>query len=136
MRIKKVSQTTTTQAQIVDGYSESKIDGYSCDYANGLVEWKYLGSVTGTTEITLPENFNELIILVERTSNNFYQYTIPKVMLTDTYKGFTHGYCITEQNNSGAASMSVKLTKAKINWVYASGAVDVTSTSKLYVYYR
>ena len=36
MRIKKVSQTTTTQAQISDGYSESKIDGYSCDYVNRL----------------------------------------------------------------------------------------------------
>lgn len=41
MRIKKVSQTTTTQAQIVDGYSESKIDGYSCDYVNNAIKKIY-----------------------------------------------------------------------------------------------
>ena len=34
MRIKKVSQTTPVQAQIVDGYSESTTDGYSCNYVN------------------------------------------------------------------------------------------------------
>lgn len=34
MRIKKVSQTTPTQAQIVDGYSTSTTDGYSCNYIN------------------------------------------------------------------------------------------------------
>ena len=36
MRIKKVSQTTPAQAQIVDGYSESTTDGYSCNYVNNL----------------------------------------------------------------------------------------------------
>ena len=36
MRIKKVSQTTSTQAQVVDGYSTSATDSYSCNYANKL----------------------------------------------------------------------------------------------------
>ena len=36
MRIKKVSQTTPIQAQIVDGYSTSTTDGYSANYVNGL----------------------------------------------------------------------------------------------------
>lgn len=35
MRIKKVSQTTPVQAQIVDGYSTSTTDGYSANYING-----------------------------------------------------------------------------------------------------
>ncbi len=35
-RIKKVSQTIPTSAQIVDGYAESSTDGYSCDYINEL----------------------------------------------------------------------------------------------------
>ena len=34
MRIKKVSQTTPVQAQIVDGYSTSTTDGYSANYIN------------------------------------------------------------------------------------------------------
>lgn len=36
MRIKKISQTTSTNATIVDGYSESTQDGYSCNYINNL----------------------------------------------------------------------------------------------------
>lgn len=36
MRIKKVSQTTSTQAQVVDGYSTSTTDSYSCNYVNGI----------------------------------------------------------------------------------------------------
>ena len=36
MRIKKVSQTTPTQAQVVDGYSTSTTDSYSANYVNGL----------------------------------------------------------------------------------------------------
>lgn len=33
----KVSQTTSTQAQVVDGYSTSTSDSYSCNYVNNLV---------------------------------------------------------------------------------------------------
>ena len=36
MRIKKVSQTTSTQAQVVDGYSTSTTDSYSCNYVNSI----------------------------------------------------------------------------------------------------
>ena len=36
MRIKKVSQTTPTQAQVVDGYSASTTDSYSCNYVNNI----------------------------------------------------------------------------------------------------
>lgn len=37
MRIKKVSATTTTTAEIIDGYSSSTKDGYSCNYINEIV---------------------------------------------------------------------------------------------------
>lgn len=36
MRIKKVSETTSTQAQVVDGYSTSTTDSYSCNYVNNI----------------------------------------------------------------------------------------------------
>lgn len=38
MRIKKVSQTTPAQAQIVDGYSTSTTDGYSANYVNNVTQ--------------------------------------------------------------------------------------------------
>ena len=41
MKIKKVSQTTSTQAQVVDGYSTSSRDSYSCNYINNKVKKIY-----------------------------------------------------------------------------------------------
>ena len=38
MRIKKTSATTPIQAQVVNTYSDSQINSYSCDYINGIVE--------------------------------------------------------------------------------------------------
>lgn len=38
MRIKKVSQTTPTIAQIVDGYSTSTTNGYSANYINNNIK--------------------------------------------------------------------------------------------------
>ena len=38
MRIQKVSQTTATQAQCVNHTTDSKVDTYSCDYINQIVE--------------------------------------------------------------------------------------------------
>lgn len=38
MKIKKVSPTTPTTAQVVDSHSDSTTDSYSCHYINGIVE--------------------------------------------------------------------------------------------------
>ena len=61
MRIKKVSQTTPVQAQIVDGYSTSTTDGYSANYVNGLVE---------VEEFTSQVTFNETVA----GNTHFYKY--------------------------------------------------------------
>lgn len=39
MRIKKVSKTTPTQSQIVNSYSESTNDAYSCNYINSVDQY-------------------------------------------------------------------------------------------------
>ena len=41
MRIKKVSQTTATQAQVVNNENDSKLNAYSCDYINNKVKKIY-----------------------------------------------------------------------------------------------
>ena len=51
MRIKKTAQTTTTQAQISDGYSTSKIDGYSCNYVNNALKDVYSTTETKTNKV-------------------------------------------------------------------------------------
>lgn len=50
MRIKKTSQTTPVQAEIVNAYSTSTEDGYSASYINGLFVYSYNERVIGTTE--------------------------------------------------------------------------------------
>ena len=47
MRIKKVSQTTATQAQVVDGYSTSTTDSYSCNYVNSVNTYSTNETVIG-----------------------------------------------------------------------------------------
>lgn len=51
MRIKKVSQTTSTQAQVVDGYSASTTDSYSCNYVNELIKSSQGSIEIGDTQI-------------------------------------------------------------------------------------
>lgn len=48
MRIKKTSQTTPIQAQVVNTQSNSTTDSYSCDYVNGLNEYSTTETVCGT----------------------------------------------------------------------------------------
>ena len=40
MRIKKTSQTTPVQAEVVNIRSDSENNAYSCDYMNGLNTYK------------------------------------------------------------------------------------------------
>ena len=51
MRIKKVSQTTSTQAQVVDGYSASTTDSYSCNYVNNNIQDVYSTNEIKTNKI-------------------------------------------------------------------------------------
>lgn len=59
MRIKKTAQTTTTQAQISDGYSTSKIDGYSCNYVNNALKDVYSTSEVKTNKVFVDDNNKE-----------------------------------------------------------------------------
>lgn len=51
MRIKKVSQTTSTQAQVVDGYSTSATDSYSCNHVNNVIKDVYSTDEVKTNKV-------------------------------------------------------------------------------------
>lgn len=53
-RIKKVSQTVPTTAQVVDGYSTSTTDSPSCNFVNGTTLYSDNTGTTGT--VTLSES--------------------------------------------------------------------------------
>ena len=49
-----------------------------------------IGCATGTTPITLPSNFSEILVIV-KTDDEFYNFNIPKLYLDETDKTFCHG---------------------------------------------
>lgn len=83
MRIKKVSQTTSTQAKIVDGYSTSTVDGYSCNYVNNLagkILWTNSDptqAISQTTNISLSSNDYDIleVIYAQSTINTDLMYS-------------------------------------------------------------
>lgn len=128
MRIRKVSQTTPTQAQIVDGYSTSTTDGYSANYVNGLNTYSttetrigtwingktlyrksyYISALanTGTTYTPLDiTNLEDIISIIGLASNGSTFFPLPAYRGTqDTagiqmYADSTNGITITTGND-------------------------------------
>lgn len=137
--IKTVNNTSLLGSGNIDllpknSYNTSTTDTYSCDYVNNLHEWKYLGEKTGTTSISLPSSFDELLIYIYHSSINQVQVIFNKSVLSSTAYECKTGYYITSANCCGA-SVSATTTNAYLNYVYI-GSADKTSQSKIYVYYR
>lgn len=58
MKIRKVYQGVVPENKILDAYSESQTDTYSCNYVNGLVEEEYSDStslITSYSQISVNE---------------------------------------------------------------------------------
>ena len=81
MRIKKVSETTPVQAQIVDGYSESTTDGYSANYINQYTQ------DTGWLEPTMESGFTTGAL--SSSGNLMYKRIGKEVYIKGSVKGFT-----------------------------------------------
>ena len=81
MRIKKTSETTPTMASVVDGYSTSTQDGYSCNYANKHYEGTvlYLNNNGATGNITLNDSVNNYIYLEIEYAYNGYPKSTGKI---------------------------------------------------------
>ena len=99
-----------------------------------------IGSATGTTPITLPSNFSEILVVVKM-DDAFYNFNIPKLYLDETDKEFCHGQRL---NPGGAYYLSQIRIKISINkvvlndarWSQNSLLVDKTSTTIITAYYR
>lgn len=78
--IKKVSETTPTMASIVNGYSTSTQDGYSCDFINNQTVVLYEDTSGNTSNVTLSDNINNYAY-IEIYSRWYDSYSIPAVKL-------------------------------------------------------
>lgn len=92
-------------------------------------DWIYLGEKTGTAEHSLPTGWKELLLQVNVNSGNLVTYHIYNVQ-TDNYTNTSLG-----NYGTSYAVGQLSRTKAKISTVNWAGQ-DVTSSAKLYAYYR
>lgn len=107
-----------------------------------LNEWKQLNTVTGKTEVTLPDKYSELFVIVYPGGDltTGYTFTIPKACLSDTARNFTDGYSIfIDMQYSNFFRITVSNTMLVLSIARTSSgstARDVTSTTKLEIYYK
>jgi len=77
MQIKKISETTPTMASVVDTYSTSTQDAYSCNYVNGKTGVILYDDANGSTgTITLSDSVsNYTYIEIEYNRNGYFKST-------------------------------------------------------------
>ena len=135
MRIKKVSQTTSIQAQVVDGYSTSTTDSYSCNYVNAINTYStdeirigtwidgkpvYRKVFTGNISSSIEHGLTNVSFV------NSYGYVmsgggafVPLPSVRPTNPGYYIGYYVTNQyivfdkaaDASGTATIILEYTK-------------------------
>lgn len=108
---------------------------------NNDLSWKYWNNAFGTTSITLPEKYEELILEVERGESNVrYPIHVTHAQLIWTVNNpgtelcFKAGQCTTNTNYE-SVSVIATTTYARIYGVY-DGGQNITDSSELRVYYR
>lgn len=92
MRIKKIAQSTVTQAQILNNKNTSKKAGYSCDYINTLVLGEELFKGDSTGNVTLAKD----VTLFHRIK--VYGYTTHSSN-ADRYINFCQEFLVPGQTN-------------------------------------
>lgn len=108
---------------------------------NNDLKWKYWKNAFGTTSITLPEKYEELILEVERGESNVrYSIHVTHAQLrwTEENQGtelcFKSGQCTTTTNYESVSVIATS-TYARIYSVYDCGQ-NITNSSEFRVYYR
>ena len=84
MRIKKVSQTTATQAQVVNNTNDSKLNAYSCDYVNNQVKDIYSTTEVETNKIWI-DNKKIYRKVVSGTIDNSIAHNLTNVSFVNSY---------------------------------------------------
>lgn len=103
-------------------------------YINDSQKWKFVGSATGQNAISLPENFNELYVIMEMNSVYFYFYVINEVLSGDSIM-FREGYYYSDDYNA-SVSLYISNKTVKIQKAAQNKATDYTSTSSIKVWRR
>lgn len=98
--------------------------------------WKLVGSATGTTSISLPANWSELLIFAVDTGyKQTYTFNVAReaMDIIDTRPLFNGGYSGSAQYWMG---VSVSTTTVQLNVAIANGSTDRKSNTQTRVFYR
>ena len=112
------------------------------DLNNKLQEWKHLKTVTGKTEVILPETYSELFVIVRTNTDetNAFSFSIPSICLSNNIRYFTNGYAIYADTNYGhfvrISASKTKIVLAKYSQSIGSTSNEVSSKAIIEVYYK
>lgn len=99
---------------------------------NEALTWKYLGTTTGTTAISLPAEYKELVIKVNVGTGVNYTNHYIKEELKDTSELYYSGF-----NNGSVNTLRIQLSKTSAQLYSAEfNGSSVTSSAVLWYYYR
>lgn len=104
--------------------------------ADATHKWIALGDTTGTTALTLPQDFNEILAVVKVNNNNSVciPIVIPEGALYSVAHGFNGGYYEVASVNAHARVLA-SLTSISIGGTTLNGS-STTNNSTMEVYYR
>lgn len=99
-----------------------------------------IGSATGTTPITLPSNFSEILVVVKM-NDEFYNFNIPKLYLDETDKSFCHGKGLHISGSTYLVQVRILISINNVALRDARGSQNAsvtnnTSTAITTAYYR
>lgn len=104
--------------------------------ATNLVKWTLLGSATGTNNIKLPNDFNELYITVEGNGGYYWGIClVPKLILSETKKEINLGGRFTSTGFGVGVAGEINLTTYNTKYAYSNGTDKVADTTTT-IYYR
>lgn len=104
---------------------------------NQKMNWKLLGSADGTNKITLPTDYNEILVLIHDKEHDMnFSILIPKLFINafNTQQSYQSGY---SQANSFIGRANIRVFEGKV-WLYQLwvNAEEYTSKATIYCYYR
>ena len=97
----------------------------------------FLSEASGTNSVELPDEFNELFVIVTVNNNAqlSYLFNIPKAILSSLSIGSNQGYVATSINVAGHCRISASLSEISLLSAVSNGT-NVTSNSSISVYYK
>lgn len=104
---------------------------------NDSLQWKLVGSITGTSQIAIPSDAKEIFVKVTRgtTSTICYDYNIPVIALTDDEVQYCRNYYTGASAWHSCMIVATK-TYLHLDKVLVANSTNVASSSTIYVYYR